>query len=286
MKEVCDNQCQNGGKCVLDRFHNKKCNCTNGFTGVHCEHKPSSPCANYCKNGGKCKLSDNNLQGSLPLCDCLPGYNGQMCEKSVCDNYKCGAEGTCLIDAKGKARCNCTVFYTGSRCDNCTCLNGGKCLEGGGKTSCSCPSSFSGQLCERKAEGRRKSPSSDSTGIVIGVVIAVILVIAIVLIIIVIIVKRKSRNPFKHQRMNGMDVPNPVYRERELDEEGREMNPHFLQEQENFANPMYDHRLYQAESTDVLLPKESDQENNIIEGNGNLRIYHKKGKSKGKGSKK
>lgn len=36
-----------------------------------------------------------------------------------------------------------------------------------------------------------------------------------------------SRNPFKHQRMNGVDVPNPLYRERETDEEGREMNPQF-----------------------------------------------------------
>lgn len=41
--------------------------------------------------------------------------------------------------------------------------------------------------------------------------------------------------------------------------------------------------MYQAESTDVLLPKESDQENNIIEGNGNLRIYRKKDKNKPKG---
>lgn len=41
--------------------------------------------------------------------------------------------------------------------------------------------------------------------------------------------------------------------------------------------------MYQAESTDVLLPKESDLENNIIEGNGNLRIYRKKDKNKPKG---
>lgn len=27
--------------------------------------------------------------------------------------------------------------------------------------------------------------------------------------------------------MNGMDVPNPVYRDRDHDEEGREMNAHF-----------------------------------------------------------
>lgn len=36
-----------------------------------------------------------------------------------------------------------------------------------------------------------------------------------------------SRNPFKHQRMNGMDVPNPLYRDRDHDDEGREMNAHF-----------------------------------------------------------
>lgn len=84
--------------------------------------------------------------------------------------------------------------------------------------------------------------------------------------------------------MNGMDVPNPVYRDRDQEEEGREMNAQFdLEDHDHFANPTYDPRLYQAESTDVLLPKESDQENNIIEGNGNLRIYRKKDKNKPKG---
>lgn len=89
----------------------------------------SSPCADYCKNkgrrplfdllhiefililrnfcfiwllyiSGKCKLSNNNLQGSSPLCDCLPGYSGETCEDSVCDNKQCENGGTCFIGQK------------------------------------------------------------------------------------------------------------------------------------------------------------------------------------------
>ncbi|XP_048772894.2 low-density lipoprotein receptor-related protein 1-like isoform X3 [Ostrea edulis] len=286
-EELCHEKdyCQNQGTCVYHLYLEKKCICQTGFTGSRCNS--SSPCADYCKNKGKCKLSNNNLQGSSPLCDCLPGYSGETCEDSVCDNKQCENGGTCFIDSKGKANCSCAVFYTGSKCDNCTCQNEGECVQNDGKTSCSCPTAFTGQLCELSAEGRSPQQSSGSTVIIIGAVIGAILLIAIIFIIIVVIMKRKrpryprSRNPFKHQRMNGVDVPNPLYRERETDEEGREMNPQFdLEDHENFANPMYDRRLYQAESTDVLLPKESDQDNNIIEGNGNLRIYRKKDKNK------
>lgn len=41
-----------------------------------------------------------------------------------------------LVDSKGKANCSCTVFYTGSKCDNCTCQNEGECVQNDGKTSC------------------------------------------------------------------------------------------------------------------------------------------------------
>lgn len=261
------------------------CKCAPGYTGHQCEQKqPSSPCADHCKNNGKCTLSNNQLQDSTPVCECLPGYSGDVCQNSVCDDKECANGGSCMIDSKGRAKCNCTKFYTGKECKDCACKNGGGCVLTDKTVSCSCPAPFTGPLCEQKLQSRATEGSSSSTATIVGIIIGLVLLLVTIVVIVIIIVRRKSRNPFKHQRMNGMDVPNPVYRDRDHDEEDREMNAHFdLEDHDHFANPTYDPRLYQAESTDVLLPKESDQENNIIEGNGNLRIYRKKDKNKPKG---
>lgn len=285
--ELCDDAsfCKNGGTCTFNHYRTKICKCAPGYTGHQCEQKqPSSPCADHCKNNGKCTLSNNQLQDSTPVCECLPGYSGDVCQNSVCDDKECANEGSCMIDSKGRAKCNCTKFYTGKECKDCACKNGGDCVLTDKTVSCSCPAPFTGPLCEQKLQSQATEGSSSSTATIVGIIVGLVLLLATILVIVIIIVQRKSRNPFKHQRMNGMDVPNPVYRDRDHDEEDREINAHFdLEDHDHFANPTYDPRLYQAESTDVLLPKESDQENNIIEGNGNLRIYRKKDKNKPKG---
>lgn len=229
-------------------------------------------------------MSNNNLQGSTPQCDCLPGYSGQTCQNSVCDNKHCSNGGTCLIDSKGRAKCNCTVFYNGTECKGCACENGGKCDTSKTAVSCSCPEEFTGRLCEQKVQSRSGAQSTSSIPTIVGIIVGALLLLVIIIVIVIFIIRRKNRNPFKHQRMNGMDVQNPVYRERDADEEARNMNQFDLEDHDHFGNTSYDPRLFQAESTDVLLPKESDQDNNIIEGNGN--IYRKKNKKKAKGAKK
>ncbi|XP_078324342.1 low-density lipoprotein receptor-related protein 1-like isoform X2 [Crassostrea virginica] len=279
-----ENYCLNQGTCTLS-IKGNECQCAQGFTGARCEHEISSPCAaDYCKNNGKCTMSNNNLQGSTPQCDCLPGYSGQTCQNSVCDNKHCSNGGTCLIDSKGRAKCNCTVFYNGTECKGCACENGGKCDTSKTAVSCSCPEEFTGRLCEQKVQSRSGAQSTSSIPTIVGIIVGALLLLVIIIVIVIFIIRRKNRNPFKHQRMNGMDVQNPVYRERDADEEARNMNQFDLEDHDHFGNPSCDARLFQAESTDVLLPKESDQDNNIIEGNGN--IYRKKNKKKAKGAKK
>jgi hypothetical protein len=47
----------------------------------------------------------------------------------------------------------------------------------------------------------------------------------------------------------------------------------------NFANPMYA-RLYTTDSTQVLLPKESDGDDDMLDKNGDLNFYGSKGNPK------
>lgn len=65
------------------------CYCSVFFSGLFCEFSPpmvlprTSPCDNFdCQNGAQCIIRINE-----PICQCLPGYQGEKCEKLVSVNF-------------------------------------------------------------------------------------------------------------------------------------------------------------------------------------------------------
>ena len=75
------------------------------------------------------------------------------CESSPCKN-----SGKCVTE-KGQFKCECTLPYFGSTCENkrnpCghnTCLNGGNCVPTKDLTNftCSCQDGFQGNMCQMK----------------------------------------------------------------------------------------------------------------------------------------
>ncbi|KAL9984305.1 hypothetical protein ACROYT_G006581 [Oculina patagonica] len=70
--------CTNNGTCIETAF-GVVCNCTDGFTGVHCEIPTLSPCQSTpCENGGKCFSN-----GSSYVCACPKGLTGRRCEEPI-----------------------------------------------------------------------------------------------------------------------------------------------------------------------------------------------------------
>ncbi|KOB68821.1 Low-density lipoprotein receptor repeat class B [Operophtera brumata] len=95
----------------------------------------------FCVHGVKVKLQ----------CICTPGYIGDRCDISVCQNF-C-FQGDCSITTNGKPSCRCKEGFSGERCEvnACTgfCLNYGACyLNEEHKPVCSCPTDFEGMRCE------------------------------------------------------------------------------------------------------------------------------------------
>lgn len=67
----------------------KQCIVAIFFSGLFCEFSPpmvlprTSPCDNFdCQNGAQCIIRINE-----PICQCLPGYQGEKCEKLVSVNF-------------------------------------------------------------------------------------------------------------------------------------------------------------------------------------------------------
>ncbi|XP_050351554.1 protein cueball isoform X1 [Nymphalis io] len=101
----------------------------------------------FCLHGVKTGISD---------CKCSPGFTGERCEISVCQNF-C-FYGDCSLNDKGQPECKCKHGYKGTRCEThvCSqyCLNEGMCSLGiNEKLVCKCTNDFVGERCEsRKIE--------------------------------------------------------------------------------------------------------------------------------------
>lgn len=44
------------------------------------------------------------------MCECLPGYSGDVCQNSVCDDKECANEGSCMI-GEGPSKYHITYQY-------------------------------------------------------------------------------------------------------------------------------------------------------------------------------
>ncbi|XP_063892932.1 protein cueball isoform X2 [Helicoverpa armigera] len=84
-------------------------------------------------------------------CTCAPGYIGERCDVSVCQNY-CN-HGTCSVSDEGEPSCGCESGYSGARCDINMCFN--YCLNNGvcyfteeNEPLCQCSLNYRGSRCE------------------------------------------------------------------------------------------------------------------------------------------
>ncbi|XP_044595461.1 protein cueball isoform X2 [Cotesia glomerata] len=94
-------------------------------------------------------LNDGYFNNITNTCQCKLGFNGDLCEKSVCDNW-C-VHGECSILFNGKPDCKCHLTHQGLRCEEeiCFnyCFNDGECTIHNNKPVCSCKYS-QGPRCE------------------------------------------------------------------------------------------------------------------------------------------
>ncbi|KAI9558491.1 hypothetical protein GHT06_015278 [Daphnia sinensis] len=161
---ACEDRCQNGGSCI-QTASGTSCSCPPGFSGEFCENCPSLNCLHgaFCRaieketknkeKENRDKNSENDKERKF-VCSCPPGFSGERCERSECDDY-C-PQGECTMNELGVPQCLCAPGFTGKKCDNdvCAdfCLNGGECLRGAKKITCHCHQGYTGKRCETRIE--------------------------------------------------------------------------------------------------------------------------------------
>jgi hypothetical protein len=119
--------CAHGGQCISNEAADGGyyCNCTKGWSGIHCEL--SDPCIidRPCKNSGTCRDVSTNSAGYV--CDCQTGYAGINCTAlitiwhtmcCVSDRFSCPLIGQDttepqLLRNASQTQHLCTVFSTG-----------------------------------------------------------------------------------------------------------------------------------------------------------------------------
>jgi len=89
------------------------------------------------------------------ICDCKPGYEGEICDKDIndCMNHEC-VYGTCK-DGVNNYTCNCQPGYEGVMCDkdiddcmNHECVHG-TCKDEVNNYTCDCPPRYEGEMCDK-----------------------------------------------------------------------------------------------------------------------------------------
>ncbi|CAF1267962.1 unnamed protein product, partial [Adineta ricciae] len=108
---------------------------------------------NRCLNNGSCRA----LSTEKFVCDCLPAFHGDRCEKVIdaCFDNPCKSDGRCQALPDGRFKCHCPVGFTGYRCeiniDDCIshrCQNNATCIDRINDYSCDCAALFTGKYCE------------------------------------------------------------------------------------------------------------------------------------------
>ncbi|KAL7046079.1 hypothetical protein ACKWTF_002468 [Chironomus riparius] len=167
--------CEHTAICFLSSVDQsgRSCNCPDNLyiqkngSHVSCLHRSQIPslCYKNCDNGGVCKYIDDEQ-----VCDCLPQYEGDVCEHYICSGY-CKNHGVCTLPSKHmslsreelklKRSCKCTESWKGPRCEipasickDIICHNGGTCQYQQNKNGtitqlCVCSAGFNGDFCEK-----------------------------------------------------------------------------------------------------------------------------------------
>ena len=92
---------------------------------------------------------------SYPVMPLAAGYTGSDCSEDICAQVDCGNGSPVRNDG---CRCDCDIGYTGSKCQNKTCMgvqqsgrecyNGGTCMDEDTGFICACPAGTTGPFCE------------------------------------------------------------------------------------------------------------------------------------------
>jgi Tyrosine-protein kinase ephrin type A/B receptor-like/EGF-like domain len=111
--------CFNGGTCNFFNETSVFCECPAGYIGAFCE-SVNEPCSQKnCLNGANCNDIDNEAS-----CDCLPGFQGDFCERQVqmdfCESSPCSSGATC-VNGVDNYECICEVGMMGKRCHLTAC---------------------------------------------------------------------------------------------------------------------------------------------------------------------
>ncbi|XP_038059354.1 sushi, nidogen and EGF-like domain-containing protein 1 isoform X2 [Patiria miniata] len=135
------------------------CSCDSGFEGPTCSSQIYSP---YCMDGRVCGMGGTCYQSSTTpgtyFCVCDTMHTGADCmtEITACNPNPCQNSGTCALNGSGFS-CTCPTGYTGTMCetvpppnacDSNPCMNGGVCMASGNTHTCDCPDGFTGANCE------------------------------------------------------------------------------------------------------------------------------------------
>ncbi|CAF0996746.1 unnamed protein product [Adineta ricciae] len=145
--------------------------CYNKNESDHYQHK-CNPCYKNsitCLNNGTCRPLSLNEH----VCDCLPKYHGDSCEKirNGCMSNPCEQQGTCQSLADGLFQCSCLPGFTGKQCEininDCIsngCQNNGTCIDRIDDYSCLCLPSYTGKFCEEELNwcSERLNPCQNS----------------------------------------------------------------------------------------------------------------------------
>jgi hypothetical protein len=92
--------------------------------------------SNPCQNNGVCMLVEANSSQTAFICSCMPGYEGEFCER--------------------------VKFFIGCPPIN-PCLNDGICVEKLHGFKCSCMANFHGSRCQHKNKTTNKNLNSITT---------------------------------------------------------------------------------------------------------------------------
>ncbi|XP_029472078.1 delta and Notch-like epidermal growth factor-related receptor [Rhinatrema bivittatum] len=124
-----------------------------------------------CSGKGKCTSRPSEVMFS---CDCEAEYVGVFCEEfNACHSRSCQNNATCQ-DAEQKHdgnnfTCSCPTGFTGELCEakinHCTsqpCKNGGTCYSSLSGFSCQCSEGFLGPSCEEKIDPCASSPCQNN----------------------------------------------------------------------------------------------------------------------------